>query len=95
MEIPNLSPVIFHFRKIDKLKYTQGYFIKPTSKQRMLINECFNREGESYFELTCEIRFIKIRILEKSVLNWINYSSRNAFFFFFFFLEVMSFKYWV
>lgn len=61
MEIPNLSLVIFHFRKIDKLKYSQGYFIKPTSKQRMLINECFNREGESYFELTWEIRLDSLR----------------------------------
>lgn len=61
MEIPNLSPVIFHFGNIDKLKYSQGYFIKPTSKQRMLINECFNREDESYLELTWEIGLDSLR----------------------------------
>lgn len=52
MGIPNLNPVIFHFGKRDELKYSQGPFVLPFSKQGMLINEGLSRKGEMKFELT-------------------------------------------
>ena len=52
MGIPNLKPVIFHFRKRDELKHSQGPFSLPFSKQGMLINEGLSRKGEMNFALT-------------------------------------------